>query len=92
MPGCGASGGSEPPRAICGWHLREPALKVKGRKGRAMDLVPRQGSGRQPLGVVPMAIALVVAAFLGGGLGLLIEGGGSDEATDAPATEEQAAE
>jgi hypothetical protein len=57
-----------------------------------MDLAPRQGSGRQPLGVVPMAIALTVAAFLGGGLGLLIEGGGSDEATQGPATDEQASE
>lgn len=57
-----------------------------------MDLVPRQGGNRQPLGVVPMAIALTVAAFLGGGLGLLIEGGGSDDATRAPATEEQASE
>jgi hypothetical protein len=57
-----------------------------------MDLVPRQGSGRQPLGVVPMAIALVVAAFLGGGLGLLIEGGGDGEATKAPATDQQASD
>lgn len=57
-----------------------------------MDLMPRQGSGRQPLGVVPMAIALTVAAFLGGGLGLLIEGGGSDGATQTPATGEQAAD
>ena len=57
-----------------------------------MELVPRQGSGRQPLGVMPMAIALIVAAFLGGGLGLLIEGGGSDETTEASATAEQASE
>jgi hypothetical protein len=67
---------------ICGWHLREPRLKVKGRKGRSMDLAsgPGPGSGRQPLGVIPMAIALTAAAFLGGGLGLLIEGGGSRDA------------
>lgn len=56
-----------------------------------MELSPRPGSGRQPLGVLPMALALVAAAFLGAGLGMLIESGGDEEATIAPATEEQAA-
>lgn len=56
-----------------------------------MNLAPRQGSGRQPLNVVPMALALVVAAFLGAGLGMLIESGDDDQATTAPATGEQAA-
>ncbi len=55
------------------------------------ELMPRHGGRGASLDVVPMAIALVVAAFLGGGLGLLIEGGGADEATTSPATDEQAA-
>ena len=56
-----------------------------------MDLAPKPGSGRQPLGVIPMAIALVAAAFLGGGLGLLIEGGGTGDAAKASATGQEAA-
>jgi hypothetical protein len=56
-----------------------------------MDLPPRPGSGRQPLGVIPMAIALTVAAFLGGGLGLLIEGGGAGDPGKTPAAETQPA-
>ena len=56
-----------------------------------MDLPSRPGSARQPLGVIPMGITLVVAAFLGGGLGLLIEGGGADDAAKTPATEQEAA-
>lgn len=51
-----------------------------------MDLAPRPGSSRQPLGVIPMAIALAAAAFLGGGLGLLIEGGGSGDAAKTATT------
>ncbi|HTM95044.1 MAG TPA: hypothetical protein VL100_04390 [Croceibacterium sp.] len=40
-----------------------------------------------------MAIALTAAAFLGGGLGLLIEGGGSGgDAAKAPAAEVQPAD
>ncbi len=59
-----------------------------------MDLAsgPGPGSGRQPLGVIPMAIALTAAAFLGGGLGLLIEGGGSGDAAKTPAAEAQPAD
>lgn len=55
------------------------------------DLMPRQGGARQPLHVLPMAGALVAAAFLGAVLGMLIESGGDDEQASAPATEEQAA-
>jgi hypothetical protein len=56
-----------------------------------MDLAPRPGPSHQPLGVIPMAIALVAAAFLGGGLGLLIEGGGSGDAAKTPATGQETA-
>lgn len=56
-----------------------------------MDLQPGPGSGRRPLGVIPMGIALVAAAFLGGGLGLLIEGGGSGDAAKTPASGQEAA-
>lgn len=55
-----------------------------------MDLASRQGGSRQPLGVVPMAVALVVAAFLGGGLGLLFEGGSNKTAEETAAEEEVA--
>ena len=57
-----------------------------------MELMPIKGSGRQSLNVVPMAIALTAAAFLGGGLGLLIEGGGSDDAATPAAVEGQVAD
>lgn len=54
-----------------------------------MDLQGRTGTNGQPLGVIPMAIALTAAAFLGGGLGLLFESGGSeDESKTAEATAE----
>lgn len=55
-----------------------------------MELMPSKGSGRQSLNVVAMALALTAAAFLGGGLGLLIEGGGSDEAAKPAAVDGQA--
>jgi hypothetical protein len=57
-----------------------------------MDLAPNPGSSRQPLGVIPMAIALTAAAFLGGGLGLLIEGGGTSDAAKASVAEAQPAD
>ena len=55
-----------------------------------MELMPSKGSGGQSLNVVAMALALTAAAFLGGGLGLLIEGGSGDEAAKSPAADQQA--
>lgn len=54
--------------------------------------MPSKGSGRQSLNVGAMAIALTAAAFLGGGLGLLIEGGGSDDTSKAPPAEQAVAD
>jgi hypothetical protein len=57
-----------------------------------MELMPIKGSGRPSLNVAAMAIALTAAAFLGGGLGLLIEGGGSDDAAKPAVVEGQVAD
>jgi hypothetical protein len=54
--------------------------------------MPIKGSGRPSLNVAAMAIALTAAAFLGGGLGLLIEGGGSDDAAKPAVVEGQVAD
>ena len=54
-----------------------------------MDLEGRTGPNGQSLGVIPMAISLTAAAFLGGGLGLLFESGGpKDESKKAEAAAE----
>ena len=57
------------------WRLRVRTSEVKTRAGQhgngggmALGLPPRR---KEPLYVVPMALALVLAAFLGGALGLV---------------------
>ena len=59
------------------------SLEHKARKKRAkMSLGPPQRK-RAPLGVLPMALALVVAAFMGAAVGLVWQDDGLGDAEEA---------
>ena len=73
-------------RGLLRFRRREVSLAAR-RKGRRMSLGP-SSRRNEPLYVVPMALALVFAAFLGAALGLVWQsaGFGGGEKVAAPAT------
>jgi len=63
------------------------AVRRQSGKGRGMTL-GQSGRRREPLYVLPMALALVLAAFLGGALGLVWQASGLGQEEPAQAQAE----